>query len=278
MTYGESVNTVDDVPDNFKKWVADNEERITRAKQKGTEPYFVKDNRKYLNEGVQKGLNSDLGHKPTKHGEMFEPIDMKKAKLSIEQETNLSEIARKVGFSDKEIKAMSPMSFSDADGGSVNSLTGKNDNTRDNCQSCAPVFELRCRGVDVTAKGYVEGGFAEKLSNDQTLAYITSDGKKPSLTAKFSDADSLLSYLGGSEMAKNGRYQLGFDRWMNSNDGHILNIICVDGKRYLYDGQSNLRFEISDIINRIDFSANVGILRVDKLLFSSEITNILMRL
>lgn len=44
----ESVNTVKDVPDNFKEWVKDNEERIAKAKQKGTEPYFLKDNEQYL--------------------------------------------------------------------------------------------------------------------------------------------------------------------------------------------------------------------------------------
>lgn len=43
-TDGGSVNTVKDVPDNFKQWVKDNEERIAKAKQKGTEPYFLKDN------------------------------------------------------------------------------------------------------------------------------------------------------------------------------------------------------------------------------------------
>ena len=40
----ESVNTVDDVPDNFKKWVAKNEERIERAEERGTLPYFLRDN------------------------------------------------------------------------------------------------------------------------------------------------------------------------------------------------------------------------------------------
>lgn len=48
MTYGESVNTVHDVPDNFKEWVKDNEERIAKTDEQGTLPYFVKDNKEYI--------------------------------------------------------------------------------------------------------------------------------------------------------------------------------------------------------------------------------------
>ncbi|MBQ3690911.1 MAG: hypothetical protein II937_13770 [Bacteroidales bacterium] len=40
-----SKNTIKDVPDEFKKWVEDNEEKIKRAKNK---PYFVTDNQKYM--------------------------------------------------------------------------------------------------------------------------------------------------------------------------------------------------------------------------------------
>ena len=39
-----SVNEVKDVPDNFKKWIADNADRIKEAEQRGTLPYFMKDN------------------------------------------------------------------------------------------------------------------------------------------------------------------------------------------------------------------------------------------
>ena len=37
-----SVNQVDDVPEGFKKWVRDNEERIERAMEKGTLPWFLR--------------------------------------------------------------------------------------------------------------------------------------------------------------------------------------------------------------------------------------------
>lgn len=48
---GNSVNRVNDVPDNFKRWLKDNEER---AKRSYSMPYFIKDNPKYLPKGYSK--------------------------------------------------------------------------------------------------------------------------------------------------------------------------------------------------------------------------------
>lgn len=42
----ESSQKVADYPGEFKQWVQDNEERMEKAKDKGTLPYFVKDNQK----------------------------------------------------------------------------------------------------------------------------------------------------------------------------------------------------------------------------------------
>lgn len=44
----KSINRVDDVPGEFKKWLDDNEER---AKRSYSVPYFIKDNEKYLPKG-----------------------------------------------------------------------------------------------------------------------------------------------------------------------------------------------------------------------------------
>ena len=45
---GESVNRVGDVPPRFKEWVRDNRERIGKARAKGTEAYFLRDNKAYV--------------------------------------------------------------------------------------------------------------------------------------------------------------------------------------------------------------------------------------
>lgn len=45
---GESMNRVGDVPPRFKEWLRDNRERITKARAKGTEAYFLRDNKAYV--------------------------------------------------------------------------------------------------------------------------------------------------------------------------------------------------------------------------------------
>ncbi len=44
----ESINEVKDVPENFKEWIRDNEGRIEKATDRGTLPYFIKDNREVV--------------------------------------------------------------------------------------------------------------------------------------------------------------------------------------------------------------------------------------
>ena len=53
-----SVNEVTDVPGNFKEWIADNSDRIEKATERGTLPYFIKDNRKMV-DGILKGRDKE---------------------------------------------------------------------------------------------------------------------------------------------------------------------------------------------------------------------------
>lgn len=48
-----SVNEVADVPDEFKDWVRDNADRIETAEKRGTQPYFIRDNKEYI-QGILK--------------------------------------------------------------------------------------------------------------------------------------------------------------------------------------------------------------------------------
>lgn len=43
---GKSVNQVEEVPIEFKQWLNDNAERITKASSRGTLPYFIRNNHK----------------------------------------------------------------------------------------------------------------------------------------------------------------------------------------------------------------------------------------
>ena len=49
---GESVNKVTDVPQAFMDWCAENSDRIDRAAERGTLPYFLRDNRCYMDKAL----------------------------------------------------------------------------------------------------------------------------------------------------------------------------------------------------------------------------------
>lgn len=54
-------DTVNDMPDQFKDWIKANEERYNQAEQNGTLPYFVKDNKKAV-EQILKPLTPEEKH------------------------------------------------------------------------------------------------------------------------------------------------------------------------------------------------------------------------
>lgn len=59
-----SVNTVKDVPQEFKDWIADNADRIKAAEARGTIPYFIKDNQARVNEVLNNTSVSDVASIP----------------------------------------------------------------------------------------------------------------------------------------------------------------------------------------------------------------------
>lgn len=55
-----SKNYVPDIPGGFSQWVRDNRERITLARSRGTEPYFLRDNKKIIDRIVMSEKESDI--------------------------------------------------------------------------------------------------------------------------------------------------------------------------------------------------------------------------
>lgn len=45
-----SPNEITDVPEAFKEWVRDNKDRISTANERGTQPYFIRDNKDYIDD------------------------------------------------------------------------------------------------------------------------------------------------------------------------------------------------------------------------------------
>ena len=85
----ESKNTVEDVPDNFKQWVKENEER---AKTHYSVPYFVKDNMKYVPKELMDAYGSRLPYDTYEEYEAAMKYNKRHNTLSKEQTENVKEV------------------------------------------------------------------------------------------------------------------------------------------------------------------------------------------
>ena len=52
---GDDNEEITELPDNFKQWAVQNKDRIARAEQRGTLPYFVRDNRERVKQAIKQG-------------------------------------------------------------------------------------------------------------------------------------------------------------------------------------------------------------------------------
>lgn len=80
---GESVNEVRDVPQGFKDWMKDNQERIEQAEKRGTLPYFITDNKTIVGNLKQTTPNNnDI----LKNAASITTIDINKSKCLVSQQ------------------------------------------------------------------------------------------------------------------------------------------------------------------------------------------------
>lgn len=80
-----SENTVEDVPEEFSKWLQDNEER---AKTHYTVPYFLKDNMKYVPKKLLDAYSSRMPYDTYAEYEAAMKYNKKHSKLTKEQQTD----------------------------------------------------------------------------------------------------------------------------------------------------------------------------------------------
>ena len=52
---GDDNEEITELPDNFKQWAVQNKDRIDKAESRGTQPYFVKDNRERIKRAIKQG-------------------------------------------------------------------------------------------------------------------------------------------------------------------------------------------------------------------------------
>ena len=259
-----SVNEMKDVPEGFKKWLEENEERISKHK---SVPYFLKDNTKYTGvrthkSGVGAFTGTKLGRAATK--EAFKEYENDKpTSLTKEQKVQTAEIARTLG-----LKEHKPMTFFEADEGRANVNFGKDEAFSDNCQCCVAIHEARLRGLDLTAIGYS----AKKDSmtfmlgeNFQDIWVNAKTGKTPQVTMIKAEAEEALFNKLEKSLESTGRYHIGINQ--TNNRGHVITAERLQsGKLLFYDPQNGNFMNIREYSDLESFE----VLKVDKLLFKPE--------
>lgn len=160
-----------------KRDLANNQDRIAKAEQRGTLPYFVRDNREMLglakttNSGGMKG-GKHLGCKEEKEAYIaYSRKGNSVTTLTKEQIANRNELAELLGIPKEEILPF--MEHQEANKRFANIDYGKNESFFNNCQSCVVAYEARRRGLDVTALGYDynTNSPSYRLSEDCSLSF-----------------------------------------------------------------------------------------------------------
>ena len=214
-----SVNEVRDVPEGFRDWVKENEARIAKAREKGTAPWFIRDNGKVVDDVLR--------------GKSIEKSNLKtEIKESERIKSNLREIEGITGYPYGE-----PMSFEEANELRGNPNYKKGVKYRVNCQSSVLANEMRRRGFDVEAYGNTKQDWfmPSVLAKKPEIAFMDAAGELPIPKGIAFNGD-LLSSLNG-EMKETGRYHLRF-RFANDG-GHIITAERLpDGSLRIYDPQS----------------------------------------
>lgn len=231
-----SSEEITELPKEFRGWIEANAARIDVATEKGTLPYFIRDNVPLI-----EGYSATSGAAGAKS-----PV--------------LETISERIAA-----KYQSPMTFEDADGMNCNPNYGKAAMYKTNCQSSVVAYELRRRGLDVEAYGNpkAEWYMPFELGKRPEAAWLTKDGEIPTpyLVKGTVNAQTL-----GDSMSLEGRYQLWFN-WNGQNKGHVITAErLANGKIRYYDAQNGLSSsEFLFSFDRIDASQGVRILRMDNL-------------
>lgn len=228
---GKSVNRVEDVPNEFKKWLKDNRER---AKRSFSVPYFIKDNMKYVPKGYQSLYGSRMPYDSFAEYEAALRYNKAHALFSPEIAANIKELNKVLPVMQGKI-----MNFSEADGSKGNPDYALKDSEergfRHNCQTCTMAYELRRRGFDVEAmpnpvvNGYEKYREFSKFCFDKSLLwndrFLNKDGTRVdydfSYGLKLEDTNIAKAAFIYKKTSEPGRYEV-YCQWKNKNSSHVF--------------------------------------------------------
>ena len=272
---GESVNKVEDVPENFKGWMKENEKRIAEARKSGTLPGFVRENEgkiKVVSNTPKHGTAPKRGRNSTSEGYKYFELHKNETipTLHKKQEENMELAAKEF-----DIPLSRPMSHSEANNGKPNIIMDK-----ENCQSCVVVYEARLRGLDITALQLLDNKTAANLSGKSNLAWWKLDrDEHPQIQMIYSEKGDLQVQLNKQTVGV-GRYHIGVNYtekvynatkrvWEEIEKGHIFVAQRFkDGRIFYYDPQKNEFINMGDYI---DSANSLELIKVDKLRLNLDV-------
>lgn len=223
---GKDNDEITDVPQGFKTWVANNQDRIARAEKRGTLPYFVRDNRERINKLPTSKIVQDSKQELENHTHVKAQTNEPNGSympnsLNTQEQKAWNENEYKIEIA-LNLKASNQMNFEEANHGKENPHY-KDKGGNINCQTCTIVHEMRRRGYDVEALPNNNNRFA-KLCKQENFSWAQ----------RFLNVD-------GSDVD----YDFTFN-WIKNNGGglmdskklgeYIAGKINVDGRFEIYCG------------------------------------------
>lgn len=267
----ESVNTVTDVPQEFKDWLKDNKER---AKRSTSVPYFISDNEKYLPKGYKNLYALKTPYETYAEYEAAMRYNKKYADFTPEVLKNIRELDQTLPVMQGKI-----MNFTEADQQKGNPHFSDPDAKAEgyliNCQTCTMTYELRRRGFPVEALPNKNDEFYKVWCPKNNLTwndrFLNPDGSRPIKTRPSVLRDTITAKVGFIEDAtkETGRYEL-YLKWksVRGRDGgaHVMIVERQkDGNLLWFDPQSG-KHGSSKMFNGFMKSAvpvKLSVLRID---------------
>lgn len=212
-----SKNEVTDVPDNFKQWLTDNEDR---AKRSFSVPYFITDNKQFLPENYSNLYAMKTPYSSFDEYKAAMKYNKVHAAFTPEQSANNRELSKLLPVIQGKI-----MNFTEADSGKANPNFTLPDAVAKgyyhNCQTCTMAYELRRRGFDVEAianpivKGFNNYRDFTQFCSVNNLnwrdRFLTSEGKPAgyasSSALKKDTITEKLSFI-EAQTTQQGRYEI----------------------------------------------------------------------
>lgn len=241
----ESENMVEDVPQKFKDWLKDNQER---AKRSTSVPYFVSNNEKYLPDGYKNLYALKTPYATYAEYEAAMRFNKKHADFTPEVIKNNRDLDQALPVMHGKV-----MNFTEADDMKGNphfsDPDAQDQGYWDNCQTCTVGYELRRRGFSVEALPNKNWDILQFYSDNkmtQDDRFLNPDGTRPIKKRPLQLSDTITAKTGFIEDSTKeaGRYELYFE-WKTRRGGKPSAHVMVverkkDGNLLWLDPQSGL--------------------------------------